>query len=101
MTDDHPHTATDHKETADDYRGEVLRLGPYRIAVCRDGLQWLLQRQRGAKAGGGAAFDTLGYWPTRIGLERLHRAHIGLDTGILVSFPDRIKRRGAIERDAP
>ena len=92
MTDDHPHTATDHKETTDDYRGEVLRLGPYRIAVCRDGLQWLFQRQRGVKAGGGAAFDTLGYFCTRKGLEQLHRAHVGPETDILASFPDRIKR---------
>lgn len=101
MTDDHSHSTTKHRECSDDYLGEALRLGPYRIAVCCDGLQWLFQRQRGAIAGGRAAFDRLGYWPTRIGLERLHRAHIGFDTGIVASFPDRIKRRGAIERDAP
>ncbi len=58
-------TATDHKETAVDYRSEILRHGRFRIAVCRDGIQWLFQRQRAAKGGVGAQFDTLGFWPGR------------------------------------
>jgi len=92
VTDDHTHSTTEHRECADNYLGEALRLGPYRIAVCRDGLQCLFQRQRGAIVGGGAQFDTLGYFRIRDVLERLHRAHIGPETDILASFPDRIKR---------
>ncbi len=56
---------TSHHETDDNYRGEMLRLGRFHIAVCRDGIQWLFQRQRTANAGGGPAFDTLGFWPGR------------------------------------
>ena len=85
-------TVTDHKETADDYRGEILRLGWYRIAVCRDGLQCLFQRQRGLIAGGGALFDKPDHCRTRKGLEMLHRAHIRPETDILAGLPDRIKR---------
>jgi hypothetical protein len=36
-----------HRESADDYRGEIVRLGSWRVAECADGLQWLLQRQHG------------------------------------------------------
>ena len=53
--------AQDHRETAETYVGELFRLGRYRVAVCRDGMQWLFQRQRPAKAAGGAAWDTVGY----------------------------------------
>ncbi len=37
---------TGHRETADDYRCEVWREGRFRICECRDGIQWLFQRQR-------------------------------------------------------
>ena len=85
-------TPTNHRETADDYRGEVLRLGRFRIAVCKDGIQWLFQRQRGANAGGGAQFDTLGFCRSRDGLMRLHRSHIGPDVTALACFPERFSR---------
>jgi hypothetical protein len=58
---------TGHRETADDYRGEVWRDGRFRICECRDGIQWLFQRQRPGFPGGGAAWDTLGYCATRNG----------------------------------
>jgi len=66
---------SDPREVADGYRGEVFRMGRYRVAVCRDGLQWLFQRQRIRFAPGRAAWDTLGYCTTRMALIRLHRAH--------------------------
>ena len=92
VTDDHTHSTTEHREGADDYLSEAYRLGPYRIAVCRDGLQCLFQRQRGSIAGGGALFDTPHHCLTRKGLKRLHRAHIRPETDILAGLPDRIKR---------
>ena len=52
---------SDHRETAETYAGELFRLGRYRVAVCRDGIQWLFQRQRPRFPAGGAAWDTLGY----------------------------------------
>ena len=85
--------AQDHRETAETYIGELFRLGRYRVAVCRDGMQWLFQRQRPAKAAGGAAWDTVGYCATRTGLIRLHRAHTGSDSPEIAALPENIERR--------
>ena len=86
---------TDHRETADDYRSVVWREGRYRIAECRDGIQWLVQRQRPGNPGVGAAWDTLVYATTRNGLMRLHRAHIGGEAAAIAAFPEYLRRRGA------
>ena len=85
---------TDHRETADAYRGQVWREGRYRIAECRDGIQWLFQRQRPGFPGGGAKWDTLGYCVNRNGLMRLHRAHIGGEAAAIAAFPETFGRRG-------
>lgn len=83
----------DHRETAETYVGELFRLGCYRVAVCRDGIQWLFQRQRPRFPAGGAAWDTLGYCASRAGLMRLHRAHIGPDAPEIAVLPAHIERR--------
>ncbi len=51
---------TDHRETAENYSGELFRHDIYRVAECRDSIQWLFQRQRPQFPAGGAAWDTLG-----------------------------------------
>jgi hypothetical protein len=84
---------TDHRESADDYQGVVWRKGRYRIAECRDGLQWLFQRQRAGFPTGAGAWDTLGYCATRNGLMRLHRAHIGGEAAAIAAFPESFRRR--------
>ena len=56
---------TDHRETADDYRGVIWREDRYRSAECRHGIQWLFQRRRPGFPGLGAAWDRLGYCATR------------------------------------
>ena len=89
-----PAVAKDHRETADAYAGELFQQGRYRVAVCRDGIQWLFQRRRPGSSGGGAAWDTLGYCVTREGLMRLHRAHIGPEAPEISALPERIERRG-------
>jgi hypothetical protein len=86
---------TGHRETADDYRGEVWREGRFRVCECRDGIQWLFQRQRPGFPGGGAAWDTLGYCRSRKGLMRLHRAHIGGEAAAFAAFPETFMRRDA------
>jgi hypothetical protein len=68
------------------------------VAVCRDGIQWLFQRQRPSKSAGGAAWDTLGYCATRKGLMRLHRAHIGPHHREVAALPEHIERKG-MDRD--
>jgi hypothetical protein len=89
-----PVTARDHRECSETYMGEVFRLGRYRVAVCRDGIQWLFQRQRAGFPAGGAVWDTLGYCATRAGLMRLHRAHIGPEAPELAALPERLRAGG-------
>ncbi len=84
---------TDHRETAENYSGELLRHGVYRIAVCRDGVQWLFQRQSPQFPAGGAAWDTLGYCVSKSGLTRLVRAHIGCDVPKSDAIPEHFQRR--------
>lgn len=86
---------TDHRETANGYRGVILDLGRYRIAICRDGLQWLYQRRRPGFADARKAWDTLGHCVTRKALIRLRRSHMGADAPALLNLPERFKPEGA------
>lgn len=88
-----PLPRTDHRETAENYCGELFRHGVYRVAVCRDDIQWLFQRQRPQFPAGGAAWDTLGYCVSKSGLTRLVRAHIGCDVPDLEGLPEHFQRR--------
>ncbi|CUK17356.1 hypothetical protein RUE5091_04108 [Ruegeria denitrificans] len=88
-----PLTRTDHRETAENYSGELFRHGVYRVAVCRDGIQWLFQRQRPQFPAGGAAWDTLGYCVSKSGLNWLVRAYIGCDIPELDALPKHFRRR--------
>lgn len=62
-----------HQETADDY-GRVLVLlnDRWRVAVCSDGVQYLLQR-RGAKANTPFPWSSISFCVTRKALERCIR----------------------------
>ncbi len=80
----------DHRETADNYSGELLRHGVYRIAVCRDGVQWLFQRQRpnfppGERPGTRCV--------SKSGLTRLVRAYFGCDMPELDALPEHFQKR--------
>lgn len=88
------HEGMDHRETSDHYRGEVFRSGGFRVAVCRDDLQWLFQRKRPTVSPGGAAWDTLGYCCTRNALMRLHREFSGVDAVELSAFPEHFQPKG-------
>ncbi len=50
----------EHRETEDDYSGEIFRRGDYRVILCRDGIQWIVQRRR---KGAAARWLALGYAP--------------------------------------
>lgn len=82
--------STDRRETAEGYQGVIVSDGGVRVAVCREGRQWLLQRRRPRKAAVGAAWDTLAYCVTRAALMRLHRAQTGRDEPALADLPERI-----------
>lgn len=78
----------DHRESRENYRGELFRHGRYRVAECKDGLQWLIQRRRPRFLPGGAAWDTLAYCTTRNALLRLHRHFLGLEAPELDLLPE-------------
>ncbi len=85
------HRALDPRESADGYRGELHRQGQWRIALCRDGIQYLLQRQRPRKAGVVAAWDSISYCATRAALLRLWRQKTGDAGEIFGRLPDRAR----------
>ena len=80
---------TSHRETSDDYRGELHRLGRWRVALCRDRPQFLLQRQRPGKAAVGAAWDCVAYCVTLPALLRLWRRDTGDGGADLAHLPER------------
>lgn len=85
---------TDHRETADDYRGELFRLGNHRVAVCADGMQWLLQSRRFEIRAGGTAWDTRGFCATRKALLRLTRSLCPDLVPFVATLPEHFKRKG-------
>ncbi len=83
----------DHRESSDRYRGEIFRWGHWRVAECRDRIQWLLQRQRPGNAGVGGAWDSRHYFRQRDTAVRLWRKHTGEDgTALAALLPERIRR---------
>ena len=85
---------TDHRESADGYRGVVIDLGRYRVAVCRDDLQWLFQRRRPRFAGVGPAWDSLSFCTTRKALVRVQRSHMSFDAPELLTLPEVFRSGG-------
>jgi len=86
---------TDRRETANGYRGVIFDLGQFRVATCRDDLQWLFQRRRPGFAGVGPAWDSIGYCVTRTALIRLQRSHMGADAPALLPLPEHLKPEDA------
>jgi hypothetical protein len=81
----------DHRESADGYRGVLIDLGSYRVAVCRDDLQWLLQRRRPGFAGVGPAWDAISFCTTRTALIRVQRSKMGVVAPALLNLTERFK----------
>ena len=81
-----------HHEAGDDYHRELFRSGSYRVPVCRDGVQWLYQRQAPRKGLAGARWRTLGNCRSPSVLKRLCREHSGIVPDELSGFPDRFMR---------
>lgn len=84
-----------HRESDDAYCGELFRRDGWRVAECRDGIQWLLQRAKG-RAGGGAGvrWHSVAFCRTREALARLWHQKAGLPTPELDRLPERINRPG-------
>jgi hypothetical protein len=82
------------QEEADDYVGVVLILDEkWRVVVCRDGIQWILQHRAGRRHGK-ARWDGKCYCRTREGLASRVRELAGAeDTKAIGDLPVRIERR--------
>ena len=64
-------------EESDSYPNVVARLGDdWRVIVCRDGIQWIVQRRAG-KRHGGARWEARSYCRSRNGLFRACRDFLG------------------------
>lgn len=85
----------DHRETSDRYQGELLREGKFRLAVCRDGIQWLIQQKTHAESLAGARWKSVGYVTTRKALTRLWLNNTGGIHPKLAQLPEFINRRTA------
>lgn len=83
-------TQTNRRETSDTYEGVLFRKDRYRVSVCRDGIQWLLQRRRHRISPGGAAWDNISYCTTRAALMRRYREYCGHTAPEFSSLPERI-----------
>lgn len=86
--------APSHRESDDSYTGVVVTLNDkWRVIVCRDGIQWILQRQRGERRGQ-PRFDGRSYCRTRDALIRVCREHAGeihaVALTILHALPERL-----------
>lgn len=72
-------------EESDGYPNVVARLGDdWRVIVCRDGIQWIVQRRAG-KRHGGARWEARGYCRTREGLLLRCRDFLGECNGVAVA----------------
>lgn len=60
-----------HRERDDGYRGVVARLGAgWRVVVCGDGLQWIVQRRAGDPSTSRAAWRAVSFHRERASLMR-------------------------------
>ncbi len=89
-------TALSHRESDDTYAGVIARGGRYRVAVCRDGIQWLLQRRSTNRSG--ARWKTLHYITTRSALIRLWTSSEPLPREV-EGLPDQIRSRKVGQHD--
>ena len=73
-----------HRESADNYHSIVVVLNDrYRVIVCRDQIQWILQKQNGQRHGQNR-WDSVKFYRTRDGVIRSCHAHAGrLDANTL------------------
>lgn len=83
----------DHYESSDAYRGELIREGNWRIAVCRDGIQWLLQHRTRAGSPYGPRWESKHYCQTQKALARLWPGSEPTGRAFVDSLPEHIAFR--------
>ncbi|MES0861570.1 hypothetical protein ABLN87_04360 [Ruegeria sp. SCPT10] len=80
----------DNRECSDTYSEIVCATDKYRVVVCKDTIQWIIQRRRPAKQPAGRAWNAIGYCATRHALLRLWRKHMGSVPTELAALPDNL-----------
>lgn len=68
-----------HRERDPNYGGVVHVLGEWRVVVCKDGIQWIIQRRTRAGSPDGARWRGLHYCVSRRALVRLWSGLTGDD----------------------
>lgn len=83
------------RESADDYRGEILRCHGWRVAVCKDNWQWLLQRITRTGSPNGPRWVSESFCRTRAALVHLWQEATGDDgLQLLERLPEHFNERG-------
>ena len=80
-----------HREADDNYRGEVLRYGHWRIIVCRDHLQWIIQRQTRALSPAGPRWKAEHYCATKKAVMRLWPGSLATVQQLDAMLPEHVK----------
>jgi hypothetical protein len=83
----------DLREANDGYRGEIYRSGDWRIIVCKDAIQLILQRRTRAASPDGARWEGIHYFRRRDTALRLWRTLTGEGHVVLMAIlPERFNR---------
>lgn len=86
---------TDHRESSDNYRGEIIRDDRWRIVIGSCNWQWVLQRRKDAEGGPGARWLGCHFCRTRSALTRLWTTFTGQPAGVLDSLlPEHFPKGG-------
>lgn len=78
--------ARDHRESSDAYRGVIHLNAEWRIADCKDQIQWLIQRRTRAQSLDGARWVSHSYCQTRKALIRNWASLISDDGTLLFTL---------------
>ena len=80
----------DHREIAANYRAVIIRKGNHRVILCKDAIQWILQRHT---SGAGTRWRAIGYFTTRNALARVWATCCGAVPPEITRLPDTVRGR--------
>lgn len=82
----------DHREGSDTYHGELFRREGFRVIVCKDGIQWIVQRITRDRSPRGGDWRPIGYCLTRAGVARVWAASGAPNASAIDALPDHFTR---------
>ncbi len=78
----------EHRETADLYHRQIVRGENHRVILCKDAIQWILQRHT---SGAGTRWRAIGYFTTRNALARVWATCCGAVPPEITRLPDTVR----------